>query len=105
MPPLRISSTHFLQRKFNDIPHRETFLEGGDSLDWLRPCMKNLHEVSFLQGDGIDVICREVLRRYEYIIHLQRKDEPFGTSFIFSFQHNMAIKHSEFQGDTLNRCV
>ena len=29
----------------------------------------------------------------------------FGTSFFFSFQHNTAAKHSEFEGDRLNTCA
>jgi hypothetical protein len=46
-----------------------------DSLDWFRAGIQNFHDVSLLEGDGIDVICWKVLRRYEYIAHLQRKND------------------------------
>jgi hypothetical protein len=39
-------------------------LKTCDSLDWLRAGIQNFHDVSLLEGDGIDVVCWEVLRRY-----------------------------------------
>jgi hypothetical protein len=85
-----------VQRMFKENKTRPSLRRPvTDSLDWLRAGIQNFHDVSLLQGDGIDVICWKVLSRYEYIVHLQRKagsfkfapcSNPTLTALVSSFQ-------------------